>query len=685
MEAEGERIGPPSARTAWPRWLDHPRSPLRDARVAALVSALLAFLVYANSLGNGFAYDDVPIIAENETIQSWSRLGRAIFSSYWPGPAGLPTALWRPVTTALLGIQHVITGGHPLLFHLVNVLTHAGATGLLVLLVAELGTVAVALVAGLLFAVHPVHTEAVANVVGVAELVSAAALLAACLLHARGPEVSGWRRALTIGLLYVIGFGAKESGVTLPGLVFLVDAARRDLTLRDVPAYVARRWRLYFVLLVVATGMLVARLHILGNIASPAGPLGAHLLAEIPRIWTLGEVWANYVRLWVLPLDLFADYSPNVIPISFGWRASNVAGVVAALLVLVATLVLWRRPELRPGGGSARLAAFGVVWFVVAISPVSNTVFLSGVVLAERTLYLPTAGLAAATGWLFVRAARARPRVVPGALVVLLLAWGARTWERNPVWRDNQRLFNRMLLETPHSGRSQWIMGDAFMNVGAFEQAMRSYAAAVGLLDAHYQLLTHVAGQMMEHERWKAADGLLEHAWRDVPRVALALGLRAGVRAEIGDAAGAERFARASLAITSRDRIRAHVLAWALASRGAWEEATEARRRADELGEVGFWQRWIYDAWVHEREGRPEAACAALDSATAAVRYDAGRIALDRVITGYFGLDPRFPELSARAPDDTGRSGKAPGVLQNSIEMRVPEPPQEARRPMPCR
>jgi protein O-mannosyl-transferase len=608
-----------------------------DLRRAAVVVGLVAAAVYANSLGNGFAYDDVPIIEDNRSIQTLERLPRAIVSPYWPIAAGAELALWRPVTTGFLGLQYAFSGGGPLLFHASNVVLHAAASVLLVFLLTYLMSVPAAFVAGLVFAVHPVHTEAVANVVGVAELLSTLAVLGACVIHIRGGEASTWRTSLAIGLLYLVGFGAKESAVTLPGLILLVDAARERLSLRDVPAYFSRRWRAYFVMFVVSVALLTARLEILGTVANPSAALGTELLREIPKIWTLGEIWTHYVRLWVLPLDLSSDYSPNVIPISWGWHAANIAGVSLILAILFGSWVAWRRAPLGPGSTSARAAAFGVVWFGIAISPISNTVFLSGVLLAERTLYLPSVGLAAATGWLVVRLARERPRLVPALLVVVLVLGSVRTWIRTPDWRDNSVVFTTMVRDYPHSGRSQWILGDSFFERGQISESLFAYRAAANLLDSHYFLVTHVANRLLDLGRYEGAEGLLKIAIRERPTVPRAYGQRAGVRADLGDALGTERYARISLALYPRDSIRLHILAWALATRGAWDEAVEVRARADALGGADFWQRWLYDAYLHQREGDLAGVEHALDSAQVKVRNDRARAAFDSILVRDFG------------------------------------------------
>src|SRR5690606_32309269 len=135
----------------------------------------------------------------------------------------------------------------------------------------------------------------------------------------------------------------------------------------DLPAYLRERWPTYAVCVAVAAGMLLGRLAVVGQIANPSGPPGQELLESVPRIWTLGEIWLHYVRLWVFPLDLSADYAPNVLPISISWTPANVAGVLLALAVLALTWVAWREPDMTPERSTPKAAAFGVLWFLVAI------------------------------------------------------------------------------------------------------------------------------------------------------------------------------------------------------------------------------------------------------------------------------------------------------------------------------
>ena len=143
---------------------------MSSVRSAALLAGALAVSVYANSLVNGFAYDDARVILDNTELHSFETLPGAVFKPYWHGKEGeISLGLWRPTTTLLFGLEYAVAGDKPALYHAANVVGHGLVTLLVVLVLAELVAVPMAFAAGLLFAVHPVHVEAVSNVVGGAE------------------------------------------------------------------------------------------------------------------------------------------------------------------------------------------------------------------------------------------------------------------------------------------------------------------------------------------------------------------------------------------------------------------------------------------------------------------------------------------------------------------------------------
>ena len=265
------------------------------------------------------------------------------------------------------------------------------------------------LVGAALFAAHPVHSEAVANVVGRAELYSALFVLGACLLFWKGRGLSPpWRvaRLLGIGALYVLGLGSKEMAATLPALLVLMalfwnDEVRvTDRVRTDLPMF-------------LLTGVLLAaffgvRFLILGSMSGevPAPTLVG--LSAGQRILTSLAVWPQYFRLLVFPLDLVVDYTPAVLFPALTWGPDVILGLLMILVGAAGVILLWPRE---------RLVAFGIAWFGIAILPVTNLLIPTGVLLAERTLYLPSVGLAFVAAGVVSWTARERRKSLPMLLV----------------------------------------------------------------------------------------------------------------------------------------------------------------------------------------------------------------------------------------------------------------------------
>jgi len=156
--------------------------PALSVRRAALFAAVVGGLVHLGALWNGFAYDDLLVIAGDPGIHSLQGLWQRLGEPYWPGSFGSQVGAWRPVTTGLWALTWVASSGSTVALHLPAVLLHASVCALVVLLLSELMSTASALFGGLVFAVHPVHVEAIANIAGTAEPLAAMLALAAAVL-----------------------------------------------------------------------------------------------------------------------------------------------------------------------------------------------------------------------------------------------------------------------------------------------------------------------------------------------------------------------------------------------------------------------------------------------------------------------------------------------------------------------
>jgi tetratricopeptide (TPR) repeat protein len=331
----------------------------------------------------------------------------------------------------------------------------------------------------------------------------------------------------------------------------------------------------------------------------------------------VAATWPHVIRLLFFPLDLSVDYAPAVVPISYGWNAENLTGVALVLGILLLSWAAWRRGVLSSRRLSSRAVGWGAVWFVITFSPTSNLAFLSGILLAERTLYLPSVGLVAAAGWALLRLWQTRPRLAPAILVVAVLFGIGRTWTRTPTWKNNLEVFTTLTADHPEAGRSQWILGDSYFATGQVKEGLRAYRIAIGILGGHYNLMVGVSRNLISSGYEDATILLLNRAWEQRPEFGVAPGLLAHVHDRRGEYPEAEAAARYSLEKDSTDAVQYHTLSRALQAQGKLEEAAAAREAAIRLGEGAHAEQWVWLAEIQFELGDTAKALATLDSARA--------------------------------------------------------------------
>jgi tetratricopeptide (TPR) repeat protein len=433
----------------------------------AVVVAVLAVLPYLNGLNGDFTFDDAGVIRDNPMIQRDSPL-RLFVDPYYPG------ALYRPVTM-LTYAANAGLGGDPFDYHVVNVTLHALASaGVLVLAGVFLSSTAGAFATAAIFAVHPVHTEAVSSIVGRAELLAALLVIVALIGAAReasasGPRRRAWRAVSLVS--FALGLLAKESAFTAVGLVPLVDWWVRP---RE------RGWRHLRAALpyaVIGIAYLGLRIALIGSLALPEPPGSldnplAHV-ALLPRLMTAIVVLWEYVAVLAAPVHLAADYSFNQVPIVLTPLDSRFLLALAGLLgvALGIALIAARRPEV--------LAA--ALLFLVPLGLTANVLFPIGTIKAERLLYLPSVGWCLGLGCLAETAARAKRRIWIPALAALVAVLGARTWLRNFDWRSNLILFTATARESPGSAKAHHNAAVAFERAGRLDEAMAEFRRSLAI------------------------------------------------------------------------------------------------------------------------------------------------------------------------------------------------------------
>lgn len=536
---------------------------------------LLFFLVlaaYVNTLPNGFTTDDELYVLTNPQVTHLSL--RGIFS-----PHSISN-VFRPISFGTLALNWAVGGANPFGYHAVNLLLHAAVTMLFfALLQALFGTSpqasAFAFAAAALFAVHPLHTEAVNLAVGRAELLAAGFLLCAWILHLREQEIPAL-------LCFSLAVLSKESAVAFFPLVLLGDYAVGRWKPLSRYARIAGLTLLYLGLLWKVQG---------GRFGQASISLLDNPLASIPAGWrilnALRVAW-KYVGLHFYPATLSCDYSFNQIPVYLSWRHTLPAAVAAAAVIAVLVLAAQKGKREFVLAGGIYLAAFATT---------ANILIPTGTIMGERLAYLPSAGfcLLVGLGWSWLRGRK--QTLAWGLLAVVLAAFAIRTGVRNLDWRDDVTLFLSAAKAAPNSAKVHANLGAKLMDFRLLGPAQTELQAALrinpnypdalasyGLLQAwlgdnqsagqmlesalkmsrrnnpHYDYMAvNLAGVWMQAGRTEGALDLLNREIAESPQYARAWSNRAVIRYQRGDFGPARSDAEAALRL-DRDNTQAQNL-----------------------------------------------------------------------------------------------------------------------------
>jgi Tfp pilus assembly protein PilF len=661
-------------------------------RAQALFVFMVAAAVYINSAWNGFALDDTFIVEMNSRVHDLTDLRSIWLTPYWTfyGPE---LGLWRPLTIFLFAVQWAIGDGAPWVFHTVNIGLHAVASVLVFVLLRRFAPGIPALVGALLFAVHPVHTEAVANVVGQAELVGAVAVFAACLIHSgRGSGLAvSWPRRLALIALFLVGLTTKESTVVLPGLLVIVDFAQRRVrpTLRGLADYADAMLMPILLLSVTLAAYLLVRFDVMGGTlagvdAAPALPY----LREEYRVLNALRAFPEFLRLLFFPLDLASDYSPAMIlPV----EAVRPMVVLGALLLVIVTFLALLTPWLPALG-------FAPAWFLLGILTVSNLFFPVGVLVAERTLYLPSFALSALAAFAWhaaaPRASQPMRRLAPLLLVGILIAGAARTWIRNPDWDSTPAVWEALYRDSPESYRAQWVQASLSAAAGNLQLAREHYELAYRIYPRDGHFLADYGSFLMRGGNYRVGVPMMERADRESTfsrEVPLVLGFGYVATGRYREALEAFQRAESRGAPPfSTMPLRAN----AYRGLGDYDRAIGAWRVAIRHASAPNWRLWGYLARDLAYMGDHDAAAAAFDSARIVAAGDsAGLATTERAHAaleagcfelpddGSTGLEEGFAAAGTPECDPLGHwiHFVPPAQIANPLQNATSYPPEPAQ------
>ena len=531
------------------------------AALAAIVA--LAAIAYAPVRGFPYVQDAYQAVQRNPVVER-GNFAEIFASDYWKDTVSSTHTLYRPVTVLSFALERTLLGRlDSAVSHLVNVALHAGTTWLLFLLARALGLGALgAAASALVFAVHPLLLQAVANVVGRADLLVALFGVAAALVWVRGaeptprassPDAPDRARSWGAAALTFLALASKEIGVAIPALLVALEGARigsraprRTALLRLAPfAPIALAVLVYLHLRTLAIGEFPGAQPVAEEDNVLAGLDGE------ARWATALAMLARYAALFLWPARSSPDYSGTAIPVEPKLVA---LAPLVGLMTLSILVALALRPWLRACSAPARAASAGGWLTLLPYAVVGNLVVLNAAGFAERMVYVPATGACLLLGIgleagvrLFPAPTRSVARHVAVGLVALAVVGGVWSTRRSvPMWESGRALFEHARRVKPRSLRA------------GLERATR--LEAEGRLD-------------------EALD-----AWRSLTEVAPGYGgawMSTGVvLARLGRLAEAEDALRRSVALRPEVGEARMNLALVLAARGARDEAERELRRA---------------------------------------------------------------------------------------------------------
>ena len=496
----------------------------------ALISKLLFLLgvaLYLNTLGHDFAQDDTIVITDNMyTTQGVSGipgiLTKDTFFGFFKDPSKanlVAGGRYRPLSLVFFAVEYELFGETPFVGHLINALLYGFTGWLLYFLVLQLFASKenkltahwLAIVATLLFLVHPIHTEVVANIKGRDEILALLFSMGGLLVSHKAFKSNSIILSVVAGILFFLGMLSKENAATFIFIVplsfyFFTKASGKKIALQSIPVFGA--FILFFII----------RQSILSD--SLGAPLSRELMNNPFLKWNgstyvdmgFGEKMAivfytlgKYLQLSFFPYPLTHDYYPKQIP-SLDW-ANPLVLLSFVLYAALGIYALLRSPKKDP-------ISFCIWYYLLTLFIVSNILFPIGTNMSERFLYMPSVGTSLAIAILMQRLMERSPvlkfkQVVPylvGVGVVGILLSGLTIW-RNQAWKDNFTLFTTDIQTSFNSAKLRNAVGGELLTQS---QKPESQNEKEGMIN---EAIGHLNEAIQLHPAYKNAYLLLGNAY----------------------------------------------------------------------------------------------------------------------------------------------------------------------------
>lgn len=425
-----------------------PKKGLLDSSNYKWMVGIFAVVLYLGTLGHGYVYDDEIVIQKNIHVQNGiNGIGDIWTKNYLHGVQGFNDGLYRPFSPTMFAFEIELFGQDPWIGHFMNVLMYGIVCILVFLFVKKLtrGNDVLALIAGLLYAAHPIHTEVVANIKSRDELMAALFGFAA-LYYTLKHETLTFQNIAIVGGLFLLSLFSKESAIAFAVVIPLThwfyhrNTGNAFKTLAIVMAAIAIPWYMLHEAIIksmeadVDDGLFSA----MSN---------AVLMAEskIDQMATGLLITVTYLYKTIIPYPLVNDYSPNAI---VAIRMASATGMFCLLLLSAVffggAYLMYRKRN---------MAGLGILMFFILLAPVANIFLPIGTTMGERMAFAPSLGIVLVLVALYDYLKLEPKKYILGGLV---LVFGFLTVSRAAKWESNLILYSADVVSQPESFRTHY-------------------------------------------------------------------------------------------------------------------------------------------------------------------------------------------------------------------------------------
>lgn len=465
----------------------------RNRAIVYLIPMALVFLIYGNALNHGFVLDDEVVFTKNQFVQQGFSGIPDIFShGFLFGFNQKNDQSYRPIVLLNFAIEKQLFGNNPKIHHFFNILFYGIACSLLLkllLLLFQTNRKELVWVITILFLVHPIHTEVVANIKGRDEIIHLIFYLTSLIYLFHYFDQQNKRHLYLSCLMLFFAALSKEMAITALAVFPLCIYAFREVKpghLFKIGSYLLIPLLLYFSIRVAIldTTTFGEPMSLINNTIAGAESIGS-------RVATSLFIFIYYLKLFLWPHPLSWDYSYPFFQIREMTEPTIIFLGILVLASFITSVYFLVKNKSR--------IAFGFLFFIFSFSVVSNFFILIGSTLGERFLFLPSIGLIISLAFIVKLllqelnfSTQIKSRAFIGIFAIIILTSSIKTIDRNKDWESNKALFSAGINATPNSSRAVSAYASTFREVAEsnpnpqlrlnnFQEAIKWYRKSIDL------------------------------------------------------------------------------------------------------------------------------------------------------------------------------------------------------------